>query len=301
MGKFFVALVTGLILSSFFGLGGFSIGFVLALLIQALAMTQDASSLRRDPHQARVELERKLEQFFNVTFEVMGHLSKAKGVVTSDDIALAQDLMNKMHLQGRKRVLAQTAFNAGKNVSYPLQHRIRLLYTYYGDEPTLLRFFLETQINAACLDGQIHPKEWDILRIIAVELGVDVNLMEQHLYAAQASFHFQRNNRTSYDHRRRAQSEDRWNARGSSGREQSSYHQSRPLENELTQAYKVLCVSPDAEDTAIKNAYRRLMNEHHPDKLVSKGLPLEMMELAKQKTQKIQSAYELVKAQRGFK
>ncbi len=300
MGKFLLALATGLFLSMFYGLGGFAVGFVLAILIQVLAMTQDASSLRHDPHQARVEMERKLEQFLNVTFEVMGHLSKAKGVVTQEDIAQAQTLMNKMHLQGRKRVVAQTAFNAGKNHSYPLQHRIRMLRTYYSNEPTLLRFFLETQINVACHDGQIHPKEWEILRVIAVELGIDVNLMEQHLYSAQASFHFQRNHRASYDHHRSHQSENRWGNGNSTGREQSSY-ETRQGDGELMQAYKVLCVTPGAEDTAIKNAYRRLMNEHHPDKLVSRGLPPEMMDLAKQRTQEIQSAYELVKAHRGFK
>ena len=301
MSKFLLALATGLILSMFFGLGGFTIGFVLAFLIQGLAMTQDASSLRRDPHQARIEMERKLEQFFNVTFEVMGHLTKAKGVVTADDIALAQNLMSKMHLHGRKRVIAQTAFNAGKSHSYPLQHRLRLLYTYYGDEPTLLRFFLETQINAACHDGQIHPKEWEILRIIAVELGVDVNALEQHLYSAQASFHFQRNHQSSYEHRRQYQSGERRGGRNWSEQEQSSSYETRQAETKLAQAYRVLCVDGNADDTAIKNAYRRLMNEHHPDKLVSKGLPREMMELAKQKTQEIQSAYELVKAQRGIK
>ena len=36
------------------------------------------------------------------------------------------------------------------------------------------------------------------------------------------------------------------------------------------------------------------MSQHHPDKLVAKGLPAEMMELAKQKTQDIQAAYDLI-------
>lgn len=44
----------------------------------------------------------------------------------------------------------------------------------------------------------------------------------------------------------------------------------------------------------VKRAYRRLMNEHHPDKLVAKGLPPEMMEMAKEKAQQIQAAYDLI-------
>ena len=56
----------------------------------------------------------------------------------------------------------------------------------------------------------------------------------------------------------------------------------------LSDAYKVLGVSESDDRNAVKRAYRRLMNEHHPDKLVAKGLPPEMMEMAKEKAQQIQ-------------
>ena len=45
-----------------------------------------------------------------------------------------------------------------------------------------------------------------------------------------------------------------------------------------------------------KKAYRRMMSQHHPDKLVSKGLPEEMIKLATEKTQKIREAYDLIKS-----
>ena len=40
------------------------------------------------------------------------------------------------------------------------------------------------------------------------------------------------------------------------------------------------------------------MNQHHPDKLVAKGLPEEMIDLATRKTQDIKAAYELIKLHR---
>jgi DnaJ like chaperone protein len=43
------------------------------------------------------------------------------------------------------------------------------------------------------------------------------------------------------------------------------------------------------------------MGEYHPDKLVSKGLPKQALELAKAKTQDIQAAYELIKEKRGLR
>ena len=69
----------------------------------------------------------------------------------------------------------------------------------------------------------------------------------------------------------------------------------------LEDACNVLGVKPTDDATTIKRAYRKLMSEHHPDKLVAKGLPPEMMEMAKQKAQEIQQAYELIKQQKGFK
>jgi DnaJ like chaperone protein len=68
----------------------------------------------------------------------------------------------------------------------------------------------------------------------------------------------------------------------------------------LEDAYAVLNVSADASDAEVKRAYRRLMSQHHPDKLVAKGLPEEMMKLATQKTHEIRQAYDRVKAARGL-
>ena len=69
--------------------------------------------------------------------------------------------------------------------------------------------------------------------------------------------------------------------------------------NRLTDAYKILGVNSDSSETQLKKAYKKLMAQHHPDKLMSQGLPPELMDVAKQKTQDIQAAYELIRKQRG--
>lgn len=69
----------------------------------------------------------------------------------------------------------------------------------------------------------------------------------------------------------------------------------------IKDAYEVLGLDEQASDQQVKRAYRKLMNEHHPDKLVAKGLPAEMMELAKQKAQDIQAAYDSVKQDRAMR
>ena len=59
-------------------------------------------------------------------------------------------------------------------------------------------------------------------------------------------------------------------------------------------------MSESDDEKTIKRAYRKRMAEHHPDKLASKGLPQQALDIAKAKTQDIQAAYELIKDKRGF-
>jgi DnaJ like chaperone protein len=56
----------------------------------------------------------------------------------------------------------------------------------------------------------------------------------------------------------------------------------------------VLGVPSTASDAEVTRAYRRLLSQHHPDKLVSKGLPPDVLKLADEKTYQIRSAYETV-------
>src|SRR3569833_1548686 len=68
----------------------------------------------------------------------------------------------------------------------------------------------------------------------------------------------------------------------------------------LADAYTVLSLTSEASDDEVKKAYRRLMSQHHPDKLVAKGLPEEMMKMATERTHQIRSAYERIREARGF-
>ncbi|HEX6927666.1 MAG TPA: DnaJ domain-containing protein, partial [Gammaproteobacteria bacterium] len=72
-------------------------------------------------------------------------------------------------------------------------------------------------------------------------------------------------------------------------------------EPSLSDAYAVLGVDRTASDAEVKKAYRRLMSQHHPDKLAAKGLPEDMRELAEEKTREILAAYEQVREARGMK
>ncbi len=63
-------------------------------------------------------------------------------------------------------------------------------------------------------------------------------------------------------------------------------------------AYQILGVTPQASDTEIKEAYKKLVREYHPDKLVSKGLPEDFMKIAHEKMSEINAAYDQIKKER---
>jgi DnaJ like chaperone protein len=68
----------------------------------------------------------------------------------------------------------------------------------------------------------------------------------------------------------------------------------------LSVAYQVLEIEQTVTDAEVVKAYRRQMSRNHPDKLVANGLPPSMMEIAKEKTQRIREAYEVIRKHRGL-
>lgn len=208
--------------------------------------------------------------FFYSTFSVMGYIAKANGRVTQHEIAFAKAYMDKLGLKDELRQQAQEAFRDGKTTGFPLAERLAKLKSAVGHRHDLLLLFLEIQIQVAFADGELDSDERNALHQIASGLGYSPKELDKllEMIIAGANFHQQGTG----------------NGFANSGQQ---------LEN----AYKVLGVSDNNSASEVKKAYRKLMSQHHPDKLVAKGLPPEMMEIAKQKAQDIQAAYELISAQ----
>lgn len=277
--------VWGKILGAFFGflLGG-PFGLLLGLFLghkfdKARSMAYRGGSFGGFGRGQAANSERQA-QFFHAAFAVMGHVAKAKGRVTADEIRVASAIMDRMGLQGEPRRQAQEAFREGKEDDFPLEAILQQVRQSAG-RSDLMQFFLELQIQAAFADGTLHPSERQLLHVIARYLGFSEQQLEQRLHMQEAAFRFQQGG----FHQQYQQ--------------QGSYRQP-PTRDQLADAYEVLGIKEDATAQELKRAYRKQMNEHHPDKLAAKGLPPEMMELAKQKTQELQAAYDLIRKEKGF-
>ncbi|UZE96564.1 co-chaperone DjlA [Alkalimarinus alittae] len=215
--------------------------------------------------------ERVQAAFFTATFSVMGHLAKADGRVTEDEIELARQTMDNMQLDEEQRRAAIELFNSGKQDDFPLADVLEQLKRECHRRVNLIQMFLQIQIATALADGDLHPSEQAVLLTVAEHLGISRGQFERLLAMVVAQQRFSR-------------------------RESGS---DAPVEREsITEAYQLLGVTPNATEAEVKKSYRRLMSQHHPDKLVSKGLPEEMMKIATEKTREIKAAYEVIKASR---
>lgn len=236
--------------------------------------------------------------FMQTTFAVLGHMAKAKGRVTEDDIQLARQLMARLNLDSANQQLAQQAFTTGKEANFPLREVIQEFREACGQRADLLRFFIEVQMQAAVQDGELDANEQQILFTIAEIMGMSRFQFEQMMAMVMAAQQF-RSGGFYQEQSYQQQDQNSGYHQSQGGSSYGGYRQSSSGPS-LKDAYTVLGVSESDDQNTVKRAYRKLMNEHHPDKLAAKGLPDEMMELAKEKAQQIQAAYDLVCKAKGW-
>ncbi|MEM9877987.1 MAG: TerB family tellurite resistance protein [Pseudomonadota bacterium] len=68
----------------------------------------------------------------------------------------------------------------------------------------------------------------------------------------------------------------------------------RYLEPDANDPYAILELDTDADAAAVKRAYRRLIRDNHPDRLIAQGLPQEFIKLANARMAEINTAYQTV-------
>ncbi len=259
---------------------GAVIGFALGAgpvgaLIGAFIGHQFDVRVERRPRRGRIGAADPIEirhAFFDATFRVMGHLAKADGRVTPGEIKAARAMMSELRLGESEIDRAIGLFTEGKAPDFPLAATLRHLYSLCADRPDLCRMFVQIQLQTALRGGSLNAAGRSVLGRVAAELGVssfELLHMEALLRMSAAA----------------------GQAPGTAA----------PTRARLAEAYEVLGVAASATDAEVTKAYRRLMSQNHPDKLVAKGLPESMMKVAEEKTRQIRAAYELVRDHRGIK
>ena len=221
--------------------------------------------------------------FFPTTFRIMGHIAKADGRVSEQEIASARAVMHALRLNEVQIHSAISYFTQGKQPDFDVEAALRRLRAAIMSYPDLAYFFVEIQLQAALAGNGLPPPVRASLKRAAGLLGVSgadfanmENMLSFRMGAGPAGA-------------------------GGSGPRGGNGAFGVGSEERLAQAYSLLGVDPSLSNEQITKAYRRQMSRHHPDKLMANGLPESMLERAKERAQQIQAAYELIREKRGIR
>ena len=205
--------------------------------------------------------------FLQLMFTSLGRLAKADGVISKDEVAHTEQLIRQFGLTGQAREQAITWFQQGAKQEVRVEDLLAQSQAMLRTRPELTHLLLEMLISLVMLDAEVHAQEEAILRTIAQGLGVDARAFEQLLQSLKGRAGFAHSAPNSAAH--------------------------------LAAAYAVLGVSASDDDKTIKTAYRKLMSQHHPDKLMAQGVPDDVLRVATEKSQEITQAYEAIMRQRA--
>jgi len=250
---------------------GGPVGAALGLLVGHQFDAGDAHGFEPAPENAA----RVHALFFPAVFRVMGHIAKADGRVSEQEIAAARGVMAALRLNPEQVRLAIGYFGEGKRPDFSLDAELAELQPLLRAYPQLAQFFIEIQLQASLAGNGLGARPRARLLRTANTFGL-----------------------TSDDFAR-LESLMRW--RMSGGGAEPSAARGPSEADRLRQAYALLETASDASDEQVVKSYRRQMSRNHPDKLQANGLPESMLERAKERTQQIQAAYELVRSARGMR
>ena len=153
-------------------------------------------------------------------------------------------------------------FNQAKSSARGFEPHARQIASLFRHDPVLLGEVLIGLFEVARIDREISPAEVDFLRRVATIFGFDPIAFDQLHARFSAS------------------------ARELSGADD---------------AYAVLGVPRGARDEEIRQTYRKLVREHHPDRLVARGMPEEMVEQANRTLAAINAAYDRIAKERNLR
>lgn len=209
--------------------------------------------------------------FVRALFQCMGHLAKVDGRVSEDEIRAARRVMHRLGLKPATVRHAITWFEAGKANAFPVMQTVRDLKRADAksavDRTTFVRLLLEVVLAK----DRLSKEERSLIWSICSELGIGRVELAQLEAMIRAQKGFKRSPEGNRDAER--------------------------VEN----AYAILGVSSDATNDAVKKAYRRLMNQNHPDKLSADNPGAAVLAEAAKRTREVRGAYELLKARRSIR
>ena len=260
------------------GLIGLAVAGPVGLIVGVIAGHYFDKGLRSHGPKLSAEQHHRIQEtFFRSVFLLMGRLAKIDGRISEAEVAHTEQLMSLMKLHSEHRQQAIEIFKEGAAGNFDIQQELQTFRSICAPHPALSQELLKYLLSLSLADGVLSASEEDFLRQVAGGLGVSSVMFNQLMKMIRAQTHFRQD---GYGHQ-----------------QQRGYQP--PGQDELALAYEALGASPEMSDSEVKKIYRKLMSENHPDKLTGQGVPEDMIKLATERAQEIQTAYELIKKHRA--
>jgi DnaJ like chaperone protein len=244
---------------------------LLALLGLILGHQFDRGFAGRIPGVGNRGGERLSGDFIAALFQVMGHLAKADGRVSEDEIRAARSIMHRLDLGASDTLQAIAWFEAGKASSFPLRATLQRLRVRGAQRPELRGLFVRLLMEVSLAKSMLHQRERAMIWTICQ--GLNIGRVELAQLEAML----------------RAQKGFRQSPQGAADA------------SLLDNAYRTLGIDKSSTNEEIKKAYRRLMNRNHPDKIASDNPAPSVVAEAERRTRDIRGAYEMLKARRSIR
>ncbi len=227
---------------------GAILGFVFGAMYDSMQSGQYEYKI---PYAGQQTYQRTQTGDFSVSLLILSAaVMKADGRVTKSELNYVKSFFIQqfgVEQTNKKMLLLREILKQNINVQ-DVSLQIRQ-YMEYSSKLQLLHYLF----GISSADGQIHPKEVDIIGVISNYIGVRT---------------------LDYDSIKAMFVKD------------------------MDSAYTILGISPNASDDEVKKAYHKMAVKYHPDKVSHLGH--EIQEAAKEKFQKLNAAYEVIKKQRGM-
>lgn len=209
--------------------------------------------------------------FHRALFRIMGHLAKIDGRVSENEIRAARSVMHRLGLGPTEVREAIGWFNEGKEPGFRLTATLREVRSKHARRGDTRAMFLRLLLEVSLAKNRLHQAERATLWNVCSEL--DIGRVE--LAQLEAMIRAQRGFRSS--------------PAGDADSER------------VRAAYRTLGVDASATNQEVKTAYRRLMNQNHPDKLEGSDPAPEVKAEAERRTREVRSAWELLKTRRSIR
>lgn len=211
------------------------------------------------------------EEYMRPLFQTIGHLAKADGRVSEDEIRATRSVMHRLGLGPAHVRNAINWFDEGKNPAFPLQPTVRHLRRVAARKPEQRQLFVRLVLEVVLAKNRMSQAERSLVWTICSEFDIGRVELAQLETMIRAQRGFKQSPAGDLDAQR------------------------------IRKAYATLGIDESATNDEVIKAYRRAMNKSHPDKIAADNPDRAVIVAAENRTREVRAAYEMLKSRRSIR